>query len=67
MKAIEKREYIYSHLHEVNEPAIDELYSKMVSILNESLIIESEDDVEQGKLTSHGEFKKEVQSWRPTK
>lgn len=67
MKTIEKRDYIHSHLHKINEPALDELYSKMVSFLNESLISESEDDIREGNLTLHAAFKQEVQAWRPTK
>ncbi len=67
MNTIEKRDYIHSHLHKINEPAINELYSKMVSFLNETLIIESEDDIRDGNLTSHAEFIQEVQNWRPTK
>lgn len=67
MNTIEKRDYIHSHLHKIKEPAIDELYSKLVSFLNESLISESEDDINDGNLTLHDEFVKEVQSWRPIK
>jgi hypothetical protein len=67
MKTIEKRDYIQNHLHEVKEPALDELYKKMVSLLDESLIEESEDDIKKGNLTSHAVLKKEIQSWRHTK
>jgi hypothetical protein len=67
MNVIEKRDFIHSNLHQVKEPAVNELYDKMISLLNESLIEESEDDIKNGNLTSHDVFRQEVQSWRPTK
>jgi hypothetical protein len=67
MKTIEKRDYIQNHLHEVKEPALDELYKKMVSFVDESLIEESEDDIKKGNLTSHAALKQEILSWRHTK
>ena len=67
MNIIEKRDYIHSHLHEIKEPAIDELYNKMASYLDDSLIEESEDDIKKGDVTSHEVLKKEVQSWRHSK
>jgi len=67
MKTIEKRDYILNHLNEVKEPALDELYKKMVSFVDESLIEESEDDIRKGNLTSQAEMKQEIQSWRDMK
>lgn len=67
MKTIEKQNYIYSHIHKVNEPALNELYNKVKSFLNQSLVEESEDDIKNGDLTSHADLKKEVQTWRITK
>jgi hypothetical protein len=64
MKTIEKRDYIHSHLHRIAEPAIDELYNKMVAFLNESLLSGSEDDIREGNLTSHFELKQEIHTWR---
>ena len=67
MNIIEKRDYIHSHLHQVNEPAIDELYNKLISYLDDTLIEDSEEDIRKGNLTSHENLKQEVQSWRHTK
>ena len=67
MNVIEKRDFIHNYLHQVKEPVINELYEKMLSLLNESLIEESEDDIKNGNLTTHEAFKQEVQTWRPTK
>ncbi len=67
MKAVEKRDFIHSHLHQVGEPAINEIYDKMLALLNESLIEESEEDIKNGNLVSHDTLKQEVLNWRPTK
>ncbi len=67
MNTIEKRDFIHSHLHQVNEPAIDDIYEKMISILNESLIEESEEDILKGNLISQESLKQEILNWRPTK
>ena len=67
MNVVEKRDFIHSHLHKVNEPVIDEMYTKMLSLLNEFLIEESEEDIKNGKVISQEAFKKETQNWRTTK
>lgn len=67
MNVVEKRDFIHSHLHQVKEPIINEMYDKMLSLLNEILIEESEADIHNGNLTNHEAFKQEVQSWRNTK
>lgn len=67
MNIIEKRDFIHKYLHRVKEPVIDELYEKLLSLLNESLLEESEDDIKNGNLTSHQALKQEVQTWRNTK
>ncbi len=67
MNILEKRDFIHSHLHQVKERAINEMYDRMLSLLNESLIEESEEDIKQGNLMSHDALKQEVQSWRHTK
>ena len=64
---LEKRDYIHSHFHQVKEPEIDELYNKLVSYLDDVLIVESEEDIKNGNLTSHEAFKQEIDSWRNTK
>jgi hypothetical protein len=35
MKALEKRDYIHSHLHQIDEEFINDLYQKMYSIIEE--------------------------------
>lgn len=67
MNLVEKRDYIHNHLGEIKEPALNELYDRLTAILEESLLEESEEDIRNGKLTSHEVFKQEVQSWRSTK
>lgn len=36
MKALEKRDYIHSHLHQIDEKFINEMYQKMYSIIEEN-------------------------------
>lgn len=67
MNVAEKIDFISRHLHEVKEPEINIIYHKMRSLLDDSKMDESEQDIAQGKLTSHELFKQEVRSWRPTK
>lgn len=67
MNVIEKRDFIHSHLHHVKEPVINEMYNKMLSLFDEFLIDESEDDIKNGNLITHEELKQEVQNWRHTK
>ena len=67
MKVVEKRDYIHSHLHQIKESAINELYDKLQSYLDDALIEESEEDIKNGDLTSHKAFKQEVQSWIHTR
>ncbi len=67
MNVVEKRDFIHNHLHKVNEPAIDEMYKKMLSLLNEFLVEESEEDIKNGDLISQEALKKESQNWRTTK
>lgn len=67
MNVIEKRDFIHSHLHRIKEPVIDEMYNKMLSLYNELLIEESEEDIRNGNLISHDALKQEVQNWRHMK
>ena len=67
MNEVEKRDFIHSHLHQVGEPVINEIYDKMLSLLNETLIEESEEDIKNGNLISHQALKQEVFNWRHTK
>ena len=38
MNTVEKRDFIHSHLHQVKEPVINDIYTKMISLFNESLM-----------------------------
>ncbi len=67
MNLVEKRDYIHNHLHQIKEPAINELYDKLQSYLDDALIEESEEDIKNGNLTPHKAFKQEVKTWRHTK
>lgn len=67
MNVIEKRDFIHSHLHQVKEPVINEMYNKLLSLFNEALIEESEEDIKNGNLITHTALKQEVQNWRHTK
>jgi len=67
MNIVEKRDFIHSHLHQVKDPIIDDIYAKMVALLNEAMIEESEEDVKNGNVTSHRSLKQEVLNWNPAK
>lgn len=67
MNVVEKRDFIHSHLHRVNESTINEMYNKMLSLLNEFLIEESEEDIKNENLIAHDSLKQEVHHWRHTK
>ena len=38
---VEKRDYIHNYLHLLSEPVLNEIYDKMVSLVNEPLVKES--------------------------
>ncbi len=59
MNLVEKRDYIHSHLHRIKEPAVNKLYEKLLSYLEDALMEESEEDIINGELTSQSDFKKE--------
>ena len=67
MNVDEKRDFIHSHLHQVKEPVIDDIYVRITSVVKESLIEESEEDIKNNRLISHKSFKQEVLNWRSTK
>lgn len=67
MNIVEKRDFIHSHLHQVKDTVVDDIYAKMVALFNEAMIEESENDIEKGNVTSHQSLKKEVLNWRPAK
>ncbi|WP_430811901.1 MULTISPECIES: hypothetical protein [unclassified Carboxylicivirga] len=67
MNIAEKRDFIHSHLHQVNEPVLNDIYEKMLALFKEAMLDESEDDIKKGNVISHQSLKQEVQNWRPTK
>lgn len=67
MNTIEKRDFIHSHLHQVKEPELNELFIRMISLLNETMVEESEEDIKNGDVISHKSLKQEILNWRPTK
>jgi hypothetical protein len=67
MNTLEKKTFIQKNLDKVNEPFLEEIYQKMISFLEDSLLEESEEDMVKGNLTSHDILKKEVHQWRKIK
>lgn len=67
MNVIEKRDFIHSHLHEVKEPEITNIYDRIRLLLEDSILEESEAEIAQGNLTSHESLKQEIQRWRSAK
>ncbi len=67
MNVIEKRDFIHSHLHQVKEPVVNDFYAKMISLFNESLIEESEEDIKNGNLIPQELLKQKILNWRPAK
>lgn len=67
MNTLEKKAFIKKNLDNVNEPFLEEVYQKMISFLEDSLLEESEEDIEKGNLTSHDILKREVHQWRKTR
>ncbi len=61
MNAVEKRDFIHSHLHIANESTINEFYEKLrkeeilISKL-ESRAIKSEADIQSGKVFTRAEI-----------
>lgn len=60
MNLLEKKEYIYSHLHQLDEDILNEMYNKMFSL------IESEDpvigyDVQTGEALTKKSYKSEME------
>lgn len=68
MGTIEKRDFIHSHLHEVNERLIDEVYEKMVSFLDKEGYLTKEQEEELNKrVTRHKKGKSKSYSWPEAK
>ena len=61
MNVVEKRDYIHSHLHQVDESLIDQFYEKLrkEEVLKSKLIRraqKSEDDIRDGKVFTREEI-----------
>lgn len=67
MDITEKRDFIHSHLHQVKEPVLNDIYEKMLALFKEAMLEESEEDIKNGNVISHQSLKQEVLNWRPTK
>jgi predicted transcriptional regulator len=67
MNIIEKRDFIHKYLHKVKEPALNDIYLRMIELFNESLIEESEEDILKGNLIDHESLKHEILNWKNTK
>ena len=69
MKSIEKREYIHSHLHQVDDNIIDEFYDKLreSSVLSEKLTRRakmSEINIESGNVLTREELERTIKIGR---
>ena len=65
MKSIEKREYIHSHLHQLDDNTVDEFYEKLrkTNVLKEKLISrakKSEKDIESGNILTREELERAI-------
>jgi len=58
---------LFSSVLWVNEPVINETYNTILSLLNETLIKESEENIKNGNYITHIELKQEIKNWRHTK
>ena len=63
MNAVEKRDFIHSHLHIANEGTLDEFYEKLrkeevLKIKLESRARKSESDIQLGRVFSRVEIEK---------
>ena len=67
MNIVEKRDFIHRYLHQLEEPVLNEIYAKMISLFNETLIEESEEDIVNGNLIGHESLKQEISNWKTTK
>ena len=67
MNVVEKRDFIHRNLHQVAEPVLNDIYAKMISLFDEILIEESEEDIVNGNLIAHESLKQEITSWKTTK
>jgi len=67
MKAVEKRDYIHSHLHFANESMLDEFYERLrkeeaLKAKLESRARKSEDDIKSGRVFSRTEIEQKTEN-----
>lgn len=67
MNTTEKREFIHKHLENLESNQVNDLYEKLVLLMKEELIEESEEDIRRGNVITHEALKEEVLNWRNTK
>lgn len=65
MNVVEKRDFIHSHLHKMDEKTINELYEKLLKgeVLKEKLTgraLKSEDDIETGNVFNRRELESRI-------
>lgn len=65
MNVVEKRDFIHSHLHKIDEETINDLYEKLQNgeVLKEKLTsraLKSEDDIKSGNVFSRSELEKRI-------
>ena len=65
MNAVEKRDFIHSHLHIANESILDEFYEKLrkeevIKTKLESRTRKSEADIQSGRVFSRAEIEKQT-------
>lgn len=60
MNITEKRDFIHSHLHQVKEPVLNDIYEKILALFKEAMLDESEEDIKNGNVISHQSLKQEV-------
>jgi hypothetical protein len=77
MNIIEKRDYIHSHLHQVNDNILDELFEKVASYFKESpadidlspelkdALTKGIESLEKGKSSSHHEVMERMKKKYP--
>lgn len=67
MNIVEKREFIQSRLHQVDERLIDEVYEMLrkAEVLKAKLIsraLKSENDIKEGKVFSQSEIEQRIKN-----
>ena len=68
MGTIEKRDFIHSHLHEVNESLINDVYEKMISFLDkEGYLTEEQEKELEIRIARHKNGESKSYNWSEVK